>query len=299
MKRKFEKTLIALITLLAIITFIIIPGHLLTIPSNRFIPEATPPYKEISITNKYGNDIKGWFAEGSDSSKVILLLHPLRLNRKYMKSRADFLLKNGYSVCLIDLQAHGQTKGKKVTFGYKESDDVIATVNYLKSVMKFKKVGIVGVSLGGAAAILSKEKIKVDALILESVYSEIKKAIDNRVKMRLGPIHNIVTQLLLKQIKPILKIDPELLNPIKSIDNNPAPKFIISGTEDKRTTKEETILVYEKITSKKELWLIDKAKHEDLYKFTPQEYEKRVLKFLSENMKQSSDQDSVNNDQSE
>ncbi len=284
MKRKFEKTLIVLITLMAITTVVIIPGHLLTIPSNRFIPEATPPYREISITNKYGNDIKGWFAEGVDTNKVILLLHPLRLNRKYMKSRADFLLKNGYSVCLIDLQAHGQTKGKKVTFGYKESDDVIATVNYLKSVMKYEKVGIVGVSLGGAAAILSKDKIRVDALILESVYSEIKKAIDNRVKMRLGPIHNVVTNILLKQIKPVLKIDPELLNPINNIDSNPAPKLIISGTEDRRTTKEETLLMFEKITSKKELWLVEKAKHEDLHKFTPQKYEEKVLKFLGENM---------------
>lgn len=284
MKRKFEKRLIILITLLAIFTVIVIPGHLLTLPANRYIPECTLPFEKISITNKYGNDIKGWYAEGKNRDKVILLLHPLRLNRKHMKSRADFLLKNGYSVCLIDMQAHGETVGAKVTFGYKESDDVIATVNYLKNVMRYDKVGVIGVSLGGAAAIFGGDKIKVDAMILESVYSEIQKAIDNRVKMRLIPLHNVITQILLKQIKPILNIDPESLNPIKNINSNPAPKFIISGKEDRRTTEKETLALFNKINSEKELWIIDGAKHEDLYKYNPQEYEKRVLKFLSKNI---------------
>lgn len=281
MKRKYEKRLILLISLFAIFTLLITPGILLTLPANRKIEAKTNTFENISITNKYGNNIKGWYAESNNRDKAILLLHPLRCSRMFMESRAQFLLKNGYSVCLIDMQAHGETKGEKVTFGYKESDDVIATVNYLKRVMGYKKIGILGTSLGGAAALYQSKKIKADAIILESVYPEIRTAIDNRVKMHLGPLSKIITPILVNQIKPILKIDPSELNPLNHINDNTAPKFVISGKEDKRTTEAETLKLYEKIKSEKELWLLDNAKHEDLYKIAPKDYEEKVLSFFN------------------
>lgn len=284
MKRKYEKRLILLIFLFAIFTLIVTPGILLTLPANRTLESQTNTFEDISITNKYGNNIKGWYAESNNRDKIILLLHPLRCSRIFMKSRAQFLLKNGYSVCLIDMQAHGETPGEKVTFGYKESDDVVATVNYLKRIMGYKKIGILGTSLGGAAALYQSDKIKADALILESVYPEIRTAIDNRVKMRLGPLSKIITPILIKQIKPILKIDPSDLNPINHINNSTIPKFVISGKLDRRTTKIETQKLFEKIDSEKELWLMDNAKHEDLYEISPKEYKDKVLSFFNKHL---------------
>lgn len=280
MKRKFEKRLIILISLLAVFTCLVVPGHLLTMPANRKIDQNTPPYEQISVTNKYGNSIKGWYAEGESKEQVILLLHPLRYNRKYMKGRADLFLKHGYSVCLIDMQAHGETAGKNVTFGYRESNDVIATVSYLKRVLKFKKVGIVGISLGGAATLFGGSKIHADAIVLESVYPNVQSAISNRVKMRLGPLDKFITPLLVKQIKPIIQIDPSLLNPIDYANSNEVPKFVISGKADKRTTELETKNLYAEIKAYKELWLLEKARHEDLYEFNPKEYEDKVIGFL-------------------
>lgn len=281
MKRKFEKRLIILISLLAVFTCLVVPGHLLTMPANRKIEKNSPPYEQIAITNKYGNSIKGWYAEGKNKDKVILLLHPLRCNRSYMKDRADLFLKNGYSVCLIDMQAHGETVGKKVTFGYRESNDVIATVAYLKRVLKFDKVGVIGVSLGGAATLFGGSKINADAIVLESVYPEIQTAISNRVKMRLGPLDKFITPILMKQIKPILQIDPNFLNPIDYANSNETPKFLISGKADKRTTEKDTKNLYSAIKSYKELWLLEKAKHEDLYEYNPKEYEERVVEFFN------------------
>jgi predicted esterase len=41
------------------------------------------------------------------SSPIILLLHAVRADRSTMVSRAQLLLKHGFSGLLIDLQGHG------------------------------------------------------------------------------------------------------------------------------------------------------------------------------------------------
>ena len=47
-----------------------------------------------------------------------------------MIDRGRFLRRAGYSVLLIDFQATGETKGDHITFGWKESQDVLAAMNF-------------------------------------------------------------------------------------------------------------------------------------------------------------------------
>jgi alpha/beta superfamily hydrolase len=48
-----------------------------------------------------------------------------------MVNRARFLHAAGYTVLLIDFQASGESPGKAVTFGYREANDVKASLRYL------------------------------------------------------------------------------------------------------------------------------------------------------------------------
>ena len=49
-----------------------------------------------------------------------------------MVERASFLRRAGYSTLLIDFQATGETKGDRITFGWKESRDVLAAVEFIR-----------------------------------------------------------------------------------------------------------------------------------------------------------------------
>jgi predicted alpha/beta hydrolase len=95
------------------------------------------------------------------------------------------------------MQGHGETTGKYITFGYRESRDVHAALSYLKSRLPGKPIGVIGVSLGGAATLLGKEPIQTDAVILEAVYSSIERAIENRLAIRLGEFGRFLAPLLL------------------------------------------------------------------------------------------------------
>jgi dienelactone hydrolase len=202
-----------------------------------------------------------------------------------MVSRARLFQKHGFSTLLIDLQAHGETPGTAITFGKRESDDVVAAIAWIKNRAPNRKIGIVGCSLGGAAALLAPQPLGVDAVVLESVYPRIGLAVENRVRLRLGALAPLVTPMLFWQLHSRLNLNPEDLEPIRSIGQLRAPVLIAAGSADQHTTLSETQALYEAAREPKELWIVSGAKHQDLLRFDSSGYEAHVLGFLTQHLR--------------
>ena len=231
------------------------------------------------------NDVHGWFIRNGSSHDCILLMHGIRSNRLSMISRAKFLIKGGYSVFLIDLQAHGESPGQAISFGLRESKSAHNALSYLKSNMGCHKVASIGVSLGGAASLLGDTPLAVDAYILEAVYPSIEQAIYNRIEMRLGVLARALAPILYSQIPLRLNIPLGSLQPKESILKIKAPVLIIAGTKDQHTTLDESKDLYKSAPSPKQLWLVEGAAHTDFYKYSPQKYESIVLSFLQKHFR--------------
>jgi len=146
-----------------------------------------------------------------------------------------------------------------------------------------KKIGLIGVSLGGAASILASP-LNIDALVIESVYSDIKNAVYNRVAIRLGIFSYIPTKLLLSQLKPRLGISASDLIPLENIPNVNCPIFIISGEIDMHTKISETESLFATAKEPKQKWVIKNAKHEDLQLKEPLAYAKKVTNFFDQHL---------------
>jgi len=100
----------------------------------------------------------------------VLLLHGLRSDRLQMLARARFLTAAGYFVLLIDLPAHGESSGDRITFGMREGKGVEAALDYLRQRFPRDRIGVIGVSLGAASLVLSHPARPPDAVVLESMY---------------------------------------------------------------------------------------------------------------------------------
>lgn len=237
-----------------------------------------------SVKIPTGNDsiVHGWLVSVEIPTGVVVLLHPIRGNRLSMLGRARFLSESGLSVLLIDLQAHGESDGDRITFGHLESRDALAAVNFVRNAMPGAPVVVLGSSLGGAAALLAEPKLEVDALIIEAVYPTIEVAVRNRLQIRAGGFGDAMAPLLLVQLKSRMGIDPTQLRPLDRTRYWTAPVFVISGEQDKRTTILDTKMLYDSFTGPKQLWLIPGAGHQDLHRFTRSEYETRVLQFINQ-----------------
>ena len=280
-----KRLLVIFATLVAAaVTCIFSAGWLLAHPVQTQIgdPPGDLNAQSVMFTSDSGANVHGWWSPVRNSRSAILLLPGIRANRLSMVDRARFLHRAGYSVLLIDFQATGETKGDRITFGWKESRDAIAAVRFIRNAEPASRVAVIGSSLGGVSTLLATPPLKLDALILEAVYPTIEIATTNRLENYFGPLGRFAAPLLLKQLHMRLGISANDLRPIDHITNVDCPVFIMSGEKDRTTRPEDTETLFSRAQSPKQLWFVPKAGHVDLHKAAGAEYESRVVAFLEQ-----------------
>jgi uncharacterized protein len=284
MKRKLAITLLASFSVLIILAWL--AGTLLTAPVNGSVGNlpADLTGKSVQFPSESGSQIHGWFLPGRTGRGAIIVMHGVRANRVDMLDRARFLSRAGYAVLLFDFQAHGESPGKQITFGYLESQDARAAVAFVRSLAPREKIGVIGVSMGGAAAMLAEPPISVDAIVLEQVYPTLHDAIGDRISMRFGAWSRGLTPLLSWQLKPRLGVTDEELRPLDHAGKILAPKLFVGGANDRHTTPQELRQMFEAAAEPKELWIVPGAEHVDLSRFARTAYEDRILNFFSSHL---------------
>ncbi len=285
--RKPHLLLVAVVLAALAVGVVWIAGGALASPlrANCGRPPADLPCETVNIASGSGATLRGWFVAGKPGCGAVVLMHGVRVNRLAMLGRARFLHRQGYSVLLCDFQSHGESSGERITFGHLESRDAQAEVAYVRRRLPQEKVAALGVSLGGAAALLATPPLQVDALVLESVYPTIDEAISNRLAMRLSPLARLATPLLTLQLRPRIGVSADQLRPIDRIAHVTVPKLIISGTADRQTPITETERLFQGAAAPKELWRVEGAQHQDLHAFATAEYERRIAGFLAAHLR--------------
>ena len=281
-----KRLLVTFVTLIGIaIVCAISAGWLLAHPVQTRVgnPPADLNAQGVSFASDSGANVHGWWCPGHNGSRgSVLLLPGIRANRLSMVDRARFLQHAGYSVLLIDFQATGETKGDHITFGWKESRDVLAATDFIRRTRPTDRVAIIGSSLGGVAALLATPPLKVDALLLEEVYTTIEIATRNRMENYLGGVGRFLTPLLLNQLQWRLGVSASQLRPVDHIGDVQCPVFVMSGEKDRNTRTADTRMLFERARSPKQLWSVPNAGHVDLHQAARVDYESRVLAFLKQ-----------------
>lgn len=252
-------------------------GSALSAPAHRAVGAAPKDLKALDV--QFGG-LKGWFVAAGESAPCVVLMHAMRTNRQGMIERARFLREAGYASLLFDFQAHGESPGEQITFGYRESANAQAAVSLLRDRFKCPRIAAVGQSMGGAAALVGGGPIEVDALVLESVYPSIEDAIAARLEMHLGSAGALLAPLLTLQIEPRLGIEPEQLRPVARIARFHRPVLVMAGSEDRHTPIEQARLLFAAANEPKAFWAVPGARHADLLGIAPETYRARLLAFL-------------------
>ena len=133
-KRRIRRILIAALVLagLAFIGTSWFVGSTLVAPANH--PVGPPPngfhIESVAIPSGSGSTPAAWFVPCDGATATVILLHPIRSDRRAMLGRAELLRDTGYSTLLVDLQGHGESPGENITGGFRERLDVVASVDF-------------------------------------------------------------------------------------------------------------------------------------------------------------------------
>lgn len=224
--------------------------------------------------------VSGWLVPGVQGQGAVLLLHGVRSDRRQMLERARWLHRHGYTALLIDLPAHGESSGERITFGHRESAGVRAALDYLHRQRPTERIAVIGVSLGAASFMLANASPAPAAVVLESMFPTITEAVTNRLTRQLGPAGPALAPALLWQLPWRTGVSADDLRPIEHMPTLRSPVLVISGTLDAHTTLQESQRIFTAAPAPKQWWPVAGAGHVDLHQYNRAAYEARVLAFL-------------------
>jgi fermentation-respiration switch protein FrsA (DUF1100 family) len=149
-------------TLLALFIFIMIERDILTVytettpaPSQVEVPaDLGFEVEEVTFQSEDGITLAGWLTP-SQNGATIILLHGFGGNRTGMIWHARQLIDAGYGVLMYDERASGESGGTYRSYGWEDTRDVKAAIQFLKSRNAGTKIGAMGCSMGADIVVYS------------------------------------------------------------------------------------------------------------------------------------------------
>src|SRR5689334_20476883 len=114
------------------------------------------PAEEARIPGPRGA-LAAWYIPPRNGC-VLLCCHGINDNREqWLDQIVALRARGGYGALLFDFSGHGESAGRLVTFGARETLDVAAALRYLRERgdVDMNRIGIMGYSLGAIAAVLA------------------------------------------------------------------------------------------------------------------------------------------------
>lgn len=247
------------------------------------VTQAAPLGERVQLKARDGISIAGTYWPGrTPSAPAVLLLHGVGASRNQTAPMAAALAARGYAALAIDLRGHGESTITDHSYGLDEGLDARAAFDWLKAKQHGGKVGVIGISLGGAAGLVGRDgPVPADALVLVAVFPDIRHAIYNRMASILTPIGGTLAEPLLSfQSLPRYGVWPGRIAPLTAIRDFRAPVFVIGGAKDRYTPPVETRALFEAAPNRKALWLVPGLSHGKVSSLHDAEWEQRLDAFL-------------------
>lgn len=245
----------------------------------EFLPATT---QAVRFNATDGVSLAGWYTPNASNAKAALLLHGHGSTRRQMLARAGLLHRKGYAVLLYDARGHGESGGDLVSVGKYETRDLLGALAFLRG-QGAREIGLVGASQGGATIALASASLGqgIRWAVLESMYPNLRDAVDRRFRRMLGIPGWLGGCLMVPLAERRLGLSIDNIAPLESIGRLPCPVFILHGAADTHTLEASARSLFDRAPSPKKFWLVPGAGHVDLYGFAKAEYEQQVLDFIA------------------
>ncbi|MBN1259954.1 MAG: alpha/beta fold hydrolase [Anaerolineae bacterium] len=124
--------------------------------------DAGLPYEKVEFPSRDGLLLFGWYIPGRNRAAVVLV-HGGGSQGIAMLHHAAALATKGFGALMFDLRAHGSSEGDTCTAGWREVQDLLGAVDYVRNRpdVDEDKIGVLGLSLGAQIALRSAAQCEV------------------------------------------------------------------------------------------------------------------------------------------
>jgi dipeptidyl aminopeptidase/acylaminoacyl peptidase len=242
-------------------------------PPTRTPADYELPFESVSYSS-HGVPVRGWFVPGeSDASlhPVVILAHGWSRNGAEMLPLASLLHEAGFAVLLYDSRGHGLSGEDGPITIRKFAEDIISTTEYLQTRPDVDKgrLGVVGRSIGGAAAILAASaEPRIRAIASCSAFADPQVLTRNQLARMHIPTWP-VTWLVCRFIERWLGTTMDKVTPQNRIGQIKGSLLLIHGDTDQFTSPSNMEALYERAPRERtERLLIPGRGHSDVMRDT-------------------------------
>jgi dipeptidyl aminopeptidase/acylaminoacyl peptidase len=162
------------------------PGRMLRI--NEMLQRTGSSKQDFAVKAPDGIELYGWKVRPKISNgDWVMLFHGIADNRGGDSGHAEFLLRHGYSVVMMDSRAQGESGGDMETYGWKERYDTVAVTDALFASEQVRHLYALGVSLGAAIALQSAAvERRIEAVAAEDPFANLREVSYDYVGLHAG-----------------------------------------------------------------------------------------------------------------
>lgn len=252
------------------------------------LEQTLPNAQKITLPSADNQTMTATFIN-NNSNKTVILIHGLYQNRSMSIIYINTYTRLGFNVLLIDLRSHGESDGI-ITWGQTEIKDIDLWCDYLRHTQQQNIIGIHGVSLGGAFALLHSgiSIHSADFYIEDSSYSDLKSLYYNH-------LHNMVRLPTNSKMLDILWAYSQIcmywhtgatlddLSPQKAVQKAKAPILFLHGDADTLIPPATLYDLYNNCQAPKEMHMFKNSIHAQGITDYPEEYNNVIYNFLQKN----------------
>ncbi len=256
--------------------------------TSQMLAHAGASKEDFAVQTSDGVELRGWKVHApAPSGDWVLLFHGVSDNRCGTLGYAEFLLRHGYSVVMMDSRAHGASGGEMASYGWKERYDTVAITDALYSTESVRHLYALGVSMGAAIALQSAAvEPRIEGVIAEDPFVDLREVSYDYGGLHFSPLlgKTLLRPATIFGMKALAKaggFDPGEVSPEKAVAARPFATLLICGTRDHTIPCRHAERIYRAAIGPKELWIVEGAEHASALGHEPGEYEKRVIRFLS------------------
>lgn len=224
------------------------------------------PFEEVHIPAKKDAQLFGWWIPASPDAPTLILVHGWGRNTARMLPYIQDLHPLGYNLLAFDARNHGDSSPEKHPTVWTFTQDVLAAIHFVAEnhPAAAKKLGLVGLSVGGGAAInASALDERTQSVITVGAFSHPVEVMKLEFQNKHIPYFPFVW-LLFKYLRIRFGLNFDIIAPVNHIRRTQADVYLIHGEKDETIPLEQGEALYKAGKPEKvRFWIVPGGGHSD------------------------------------